>query len=320
LAIAGFAVTAIVLLTWVLAPSDAPRTAGASCGGEYGSFSVVGRQAEFHPNVANGALIDARGAEWNSSVAGDYPVVLDASDSTNHDVCWSGGTITGDYPAATSWETYPGTSAMTIRSPGFTVQGVTIDYCGDGRGVGEDASGGWTIRDAHMINIHDDCVENDYMHDGLIENSLLDGCYVAFSARGFSGQDSRPSGLDNVLTIRNTLVRLQPMPTVYDGPTPGHGGFFKWPTDPSEEGYGTMLSIHDSIFRADQAPNHGDLGLPSYPDPATGNERPYLQNCSNNIVVWLGRGRYPDPLPDCFTLTTDISVWNTAVDAWTSAD
>jgi hypothetical protein len=34
------------------------------------------------------------------------------------------------------------------------------------------------------------------------------------------------------------------------------------------------------------------------------------------VVVWLGEGPFPDPLPDCFTVTTDKSVWDNAVAEW----
>jgi len=33
-------------------------------------------------------------------------------------------------------------------------------------------------------------------------------------------------------------------------------------------------------------------------------------------MVWLGPGDYPVPLPSCFTVTKDRSVWDNAVAAW----
>ena len=41
-----------------------------------------------------------------------------------------------------------------------------------------------------------------------------------------------------------------------------------------------------------------------------------LVGCSNNVMVWLGQGPYPAPLPACFTVTTDRSVWDAAVATW----
>ena len=109
-------------------------------------------------------------------------------------------------------------------------------------------------------------------------------------------------GRGNTWIVRDSLIRLQPMPTVYKGEAPGHGKFFKW----DKEGLGPRLDLHNNIFRVDQPPNGGDLGVPEE----------YLGSCSNNIVVWLGEGEYPDPLPSCFTVTTDKSVWDAAVSVW----
>jgi hypothetical protein len=42
----------------------------------------------------------------------------------------------------------------------------------------------------------------------------------------------------------------------------------------------------------------------------------FLSSCSNNVMVWLGPGNYPVPLPSCFTVTRDRSVWDRAVARW----
>jgi len=41
-----------------------------------------------------------------------------------------------------------------------------------------------------------------------------------------------------------------------------------------------------------------------------------LQDCANNVMVWLGPGSFPATLPSCFTVTTDRSVWDNAVADW----
>jgi hypothetical protein len=41
------------------------------------------------------------------------------------------------------------------------------------------------------------------------------------------------------------------------------------------------------------------------------------ENCRDNILVWLGNDEYPGSIPpDCFTITTDRSVYDNARDAW----
>ena len=126
--------------------------------------------------------------------------------------------------------------------------------------------------------MHDDCVENDDLFNGTVTNSFFDGCYVAFSTRRSDGTTS--DGHLNTLTISNSLVRLQAMPTVYKGSAAGHGGFFKW--DDAAPGRARSSNITNSIFRADQDTNHQDLNLPAG----------YYISCSNNTMVWLGPGAF----------------------------
>ncbi len=158
------------------------------------------------------------------------------------------------------------------------------------------------ITGVHLSFMHDDCIENDQLYSGTVEDSLLDGCYVAFSARPSSGQSLH--GEHNTYTIRNNVVRLQPMPTVYKGRAPGNGGFFKW----DDAGRSPRLVVRDNVFRVDQRPNHQTLGWPAG----------YDVSCSNNVVVWLGKGPYPDRLPKCFRVTRDRKVWDDAVARWST--
>ena len=94
------------------------------------------------------------------------------------------------------------------------------------------------------------------------------------------------------------------------GLIPGHDGFFKW----DDSGISPKLALHNNIFLAGQPANNIGLGIPAGK----------LASCSNNIMVWLGSGSYPDPLPQtfngqpCFTITTDKSVWDRAVIDWLS--
>ena len=108
------------------------------------------------------------------------------------------------------------------------------------------------------------------------------------------------------MTVKNTLVRLQFMDAVSNNrPAPGHGAFFAWsPISP-------MLSLHDDVFRADQNPNDPDEHLA----PPAGK----LADCSNNVMVWLGPGPFPEPLPSCFRVLTGdegLRYWNDAVAQW----
>jgi hypothetical protein len=297
-------------------------TASSSCIGRPNTVTLTGSQQQYPGTVtlANDTTIDARKATWDNASATDYPVHFQYTSSTTRtNLCLVGGKISSTYPSSTTWDYWHSVTGLRVRIPGFNTDGVRIHNEGDGIGFSDATAGNWTMRNAHLSFIHDDCVENDYMHNGLVENSLLDGCYVAFSSRGHSGQTVQPNGLDETFAIKDSLVRLQPMPTVYKGVVPGHGGLFKWSGDPATEGYGTKLSVHNTIFRVDQLPNHGSLGIPTYVDPTTGQTKSYLADCSNNIIVWLGTGSYPATMPSCFTITTDKAIWDNAVAKWLAA-
>ena len=113
-------------------------------------------------------------------------------------------------------------------------------------------------RGAHLSFIHDDCVENDQLYTGVVEDSLLDGCYVAFSARPVVGR----LGRRRTTTPRRSATTSSGSsrcPPSTRAARRAHGGFFKW----DEHGRGPKLVIRDNVFRVDQRPNHQTLGLPA---------------------------------------------------------
>ena len=255
-----------------------------------------GRQSDrFTADVRAKQAVDAATAMWLQT--DNWPI----SFSGGSGACWFGGRIFGTYPQSTSWSDFHHTGGLNFQNEDLTIVGLRIHNYGDGiraREGGRD----FRITGAHLSFMHDDCIENDQLYSGIVEDSFLDGCYVAFSARPSSSSPDI-DGRRNTFTIRNNVVRLQPIPTVYKGRAPGHGGFFKWEDD---DGRSPKLVVRDNVFRVDQRPNHQTLGLP----------KGYEIDCSNNVVVWLGQGRYPDPLPKCFTVTRDRRVWDRAVKAW----
>ncbi len=260
---------------------------------------LTGPQTEFNGPLAANSRVDATGATWTGTTS--YPVYFDSGD----DACWSGGSVSGTFGVGTSWDTFHGNTGIGFRGARFSLDRPRVFNYGDGIRA-RTGSSDFLIKNAYLAYIHDDCVENDDLLVGAVEDSYLDGCYVAFSARRTSGTTF--DGRFNTWSIRNSLVRLQAMPTVYSGSAAGHGGFFKWdenaPVSPK-------LSLTNSIFRADQATNHGNLNLPAG----------YPVTCSGNTVVWLGAGPFPGAAswtatcPDT-VITTDRSVWDAAARIW----
>lgn len=299
-------------VTWFPILTNGFGVSVSSCFDQLGPVTTLsGNQSEQYDTGSQPLLenssVDARTATWVH--VDDYPVVVEGGP----DICFSGGTVRGDYPYSTDWATMHDTTGFTFRTTGkTTVENIRVHNYGDGISFSRgNPSYSFHIIGAHMTHIRDDCVQNDYMYSGLIEDSLFDGCYTAFSAQA---HDSSPGydGSRNVWTIRYSLIRLEPMEKVYEdrGLIPGHGPFFKWNKDDHQS---PQLALHNNVFRVDQPSNSSNgLGIPEGK----------LVSCSNNIVVWLGDGAYPDPLPrtfngkPCFTITTDKAVWDKAVQNW----
>ena len=277
---------------------QAPPGIAASCEFVDANVRIEGAQGGQYKDLDIPArtTFDAATASWTA--VSDYPIRL----SGGSDVCWHGGIVRGMYPDTDSWDRMHDTAAFTATLPQFVGTGIRVHNYGDAVNIVDHAEN-FTFRELHLTYIRDDCIENDRLHGGVVEDSLFDGCYTALSARP-NPSDSESDGRGDVWVIRRSLIRLQPMPTVYKGEAPGHGRFFKW----DNNGRGPTLELHDNVFRADQPPNDGDLGLPDG----------HLGSCSGNVMVWLGGGEFPGTLPDCFTITTDLAVWEQAVAEWTT--
>src|SRR5947199_10399890 len=204
-------------------------------------------------------------------------------------ICWSGGEALGAFPPAASWntihETYGMVAGVTNRAdaPGITVENFTsFAY---GKGVSMDAGGdtGWTIRNVHVVYGRDDCIENDWYNSGLIDSSFFDGCYDVMSSLEDRGQIV-PDGRNNVVTIRNSLLRLQVMDGIFEvrEAAPRHEAFWKWSAT-----RGPKLGLSNNVFFSDDSSvssNHADMYLA--PPPGR------LGPCANDVMMWGGSGPF----------------------------
>lgn len=279
----------------------APPTGPSACGQAGASvITLSGSQGVFdRRSLASGTLIDARSAWWLD--AGNVPVRF----GSGSEICLEGALIQGTYSDSTPWSTMHDTYAIQPFGPRAVVQGVRVHNYGDGVFLQSGAEW-WTIRGSWFSFVRDDCIQNDYLYNGLVEDALYDGCYVFYSARR-SGFSPDADGSNNVVTFHNVLARLQPMPTVWGSdPPPGHGGFWKL----DQDGVSPKIALENVIFRADQDSHLGHYMIP----PAD-----KLVRCENVTMVWLGDGAFPEPVPSCFTLTRDRAIWDNAVSAWRAA-
>jgi len=228
-------------------------------------------------------------------------------------VCFAGGTVLGQYDRTWGWDQMHSfnSSAIAFDNSQSIVDGIRADNVVDGIRP-RDYGASFTVRNAWLSYVRDDCIENDHLQGGLVEDSLFDGCFVAVSTRpspaiiaqGFNG-----SG--NVLTIKGSLIRLEAMPDPPAGSPDGlgSGGFFKWHLwDRPADSLSPKLALYDNVFMAERVGDDGGARMGTPPEQ--------VLDCANNVMVWLGPGDFPGTLPDCFTITTDRGVWDTAAADW----
>src|SRR6266581_3274303 len=200
-------------------------------------------------SLAGSAKVDATTAQFLVDQGTNVPVRVGGGNG----ICWSGGEVLGQFPPSTSWSTMHDKYGMIPGSGssanGIQIQNVTIFSYGDGISFDVQSDANWIIRNVHVKYSRDDCIENDFLNAGTIDSTFLDGCYDAVSAQEYSGS---PNGNNNIVTISNSLLRLQSMDAVYGGAVPNHNAFWKWST------IGPSLALYNNVFRTDGPSREGN--------------------------------------------------------------
>jgi len=273
--------------------------------------------------IPNGTAIDARGATFEDSVfdANGYAVAVKFHEiaGTRENLCFVGGTVFSTFdPENTTWNAWHKHVGMNVLQPNFQLIGTSFHNQGDLISFGPNATN-WKVIGVKTDGagvapggyIHDDCIENDSMHTGLVDDSKFDGCNVFMSSYG-----SANDGSANTVEVKDTLVRLQPYHESYNPPKYGYdqiGGFFKWAIVGGTQGTPPQLNVHDTVFRADQRAYYGGngngfLGLP----PGT--------QCDG--VTLVGTAAWPAAdlaswTSQCTNLTLgSVADWDAAVAQW----
>ena len=256
---------------------------------------------EYHnPSLAN-TKVDASTAQFMTG--SNFPVRI-----SGNNLCWHGGEFIGQLPPSTSWPTMIKTFAILVDTgTNVTVEDYSMFDYGNGVSLQQFAPN-YTVRSAYYIYDRDGCVENDYRQNGTIDDVYME-CYDPIAdAGGFN-----VSGSSHLVTMKNSLVHLQPMDGVFKGSIPGTVGIFEWGT-PSDTA-SPFLAIYNNVFRVDQPSSEPYLA----PPPGK------LVDCANNVMIWLGAGPFPETLPltfngrPCYTLMTGqagLDFWNAAVAKW----
>ena len=248
---------------------------------------------------------DASETSWRPDLS-TYPINLDGEAAR---LCWLDGEVYGSIPESMTWEDAHDLNQPCIRivaTEWMVVEGLRCDNTDDGlrpREVGTGANDvAMLIKGTYLTRIRDDCLENDGIIGGLLQDNLWDGCNTGISERPSDAQGSFDQPAGETLVLDRMLIGLAITPHE-DGP--GENALFKWSDSAND------LVIRCSIFKVDAISLNGPeaMEIPGRIDDRRCPDRP-------TTLVWLGGGTYPGRLPSGITVTSDIAVWDAAVTEW----
>jgi hypothetical protein len=304
------AVGVALALLAVLVPS-APATAGAaSCLDPTRNLIDTPKGTiteKYSPPVTADTTYIAAASIWRPDLS-TYPIGIDSGSVPR--ICWLDGRVYGSIPADMTWEDAHGYNqpcARIVATDWMVVDGLRCDNTDDGFRPRESKTGAqnvtMTVRNTYFSRIHDDCLENDGVIGGLLQNNLWSGCNMGISEQPGGGSFSQPAG--ETLVLDHMLMGLRVSP--HEGGA-GEGELFKWSNSAND------LVIKCSLFKVDEKSLNSAQSMEV---PGTINDGA----CPGNptTIVWLGGGSYPGTLPDGVRVTSQIGVWTAAVTAWKCA-
>ncbi|MGH7528140.1 MAG: metallophosphoesterase family protein [Gemmatimonadales bacterium] len=287
-------------------PPPPPPPVGTSCL-ERGpaTITLTGNRTSSYDrrsDLAAGTIVDANAASWTMSGTGAGARAGDADA-----ICWHGGTITNTLSQDNSWATFHDAYAFMGYGSNMVVEDLRAHNFGDGIKWVEETSGNWTVRRVHLSDMHDDCVETDWVKGGRIEDVLFEGCFVFLATRPRSSLSGSVDGSQETIAVDRAVVWMKPIKNTYNMDPPNStGAVFK--VDNSSDSDSPRMRLRNIVLRVDVEPGSGNACLNPYN---------LVVESVNNTVVWTGSGDYPClPLPQGWTLTRDLAVWNAAVADW----
>lgn len=312
IALAAMAVIAIIAVLVALSTrrtlelGPAPQASRCSEAGRTAVHTPMGSSSgRFSPLVVDDTTFDAAESIWRPDLS-TYPINIDTDAAR---ICWIGGHVFGSIPESMTWEEAHDLNQPCLRivaTEWMVVGGLRCDNTDDGirpRETGtDDQNVTMTIHDTYLTRIHDDCLENDGVIGGVLQDNLWDGCNTGISERPSDGQGGFAQPPGERLVLDRMAIGLAITPH-QDGP--GENALFKW-----SDSANTVV-IRCSVFKVDAVSLNGvgAMAIPGSIDDRACPNQP-------TTLVWLGGGAYPGRLPDGIRVTSDIGVWDAAVTAW----
>ena len=265
-----------------------------------GSFTSA-----YSPEPEDGTTFLAAETSWRPDLS-TYPINIDNGPAR---LCWLGGSVFGSIPASMTWEDAHDLNQPCLRvvaREGLVVEGLRCENTDDGLRPREAETGAqdvtMVISGTYLSEIHDDCLENDGIIGGVLHDNLWDGCNTGISERPSEERGNFEQPADETLVLDRMLIGLRISP--HEG-GPGENALFKWSDSANQ------VVIRCSLFKVDAVSLNGPeaMAVPGRVDDRRCPGRP-------TTLVWLGDGTYPARLPAGIEVTTDESVWDTAVAEW----
>jgi hypothetical protein len=269
----------------------------ASCVDAGSTFEQATAAVTTYSFLSPGHVVDAEGVSWSGIV--DRALSLLGSEPG----CWTEGTADGPYDDASVYECIPlhcpsegcPTPCLAYHmteciapeaAGGQAIEDFECAHYGDGISR-ELASGEIVVLRAHLHDLNDDAIEDDYgLASTRVFDSLIDGVHIAFGDRQRSSQDNDATGTE--WEVRDSLIRARANQNPYKQ-RPGHGAFWK----------GDRIATHQHRYRLTsnvfvaQGLKQGGLLF-----PVMG----YVDECAGNTLLWAGPltgdGGWEDALAD----------------------
>jgi hypothetical protein len=277
------ALPAIAFVAFLAHAPDHAASPWSSCALGSTSVELATRDADEYSFGAPGHVVAADGVTW-LGMEGEVLTLLGSEPG-----CWTGGVVVGPYDDASVYEcdslhcpiegcpdpcfAYHSAACLAPESiGGQVIEGFECALYGDGISR-EVSSGDLVIRNAHLHDLNDDAIEDDFgLSDTRVFGSLIDGVFTAFGDRQRISQDNDATGTE--WEVRESLVRVRPNANPYKR-RPGHGGFWKGDVNPLHQ---HRYRITNNVFVA-QGVKQGGLLF-----PVVG----YVDECAGNTVLWAG--------------------------------
>ena len=283
----GSPLVLLATLVWALFLAHGPSHAGApaspSCADGGTTFEHASAGRTEYSFDSPGHVVEAEGVSW-SGIEGEALSLVGSEAG-----CWRSGLVDGPYDDRSVYEcnrthcpedgcpspclAYHTAACMAPEaSGGQVIEGFECAHYGDGLSR-ELESGDLVIRRAHLHDLNDDAIEDDYgLSNTRVFDSLIDGVHVAFGDRQRSSQNNDAAGTE--WEVRGSLIRVRPNANPYKQRS-GHGGFWKADHDPSHQ---HRYRVTNNVFVA-QGVKQGGLLF-----PVAG----YVDECAGNTLLWAG--------------------------------